>query len=36
MINEIGLATCEECYKEFDLTDPVQNDEWYMGHDCEA
>lgn len=36
MVNIIGTVECPECYKEFDLTDPVQNDEWYLGHDCEA
>lgn len=29
-------ATCQECEREFDLTDETQTEEWYYGHDCEV
>lgn len=29
-------ATCEECQREFDLTDDTDAQEWYYGHDCEG
>ena len=29
-------ATCVECGRVFDLTNDVDADEWYNGHDCEA
>lgn len=28
-------ATCEECGRIFDLTDPVDAEEFAYGHDCE-
>jgi hypothetical protein len=30
-----GNATCRECGRVFDLTDEVDVDEWFYGHDCE-
>lgn len=32
----IGTATCPECYREFDLMDKIDSEEWYYGHDCEV
>lgn len=29
-------AECAECGRIFDLTRPVDADEWAYGHDCEA
>lgn len=28
-------AKCPECGRVFDLTNEVDADEWYSGHDCE-
>lgn len=36
MMNIQEVATCEECYREFDLSDELDNQEWFFGHDCEA
>ena len=27
---------CAECERIFDLTDEVDSQEWYYGHDCEG
>jgi hypothetical protein len=27
---------CRECERSFDLAQPVDAEEWYYGHDCEA
>ncbi len=29
-------ATCVECERTFDLSNPDDADEWYYGHDCEV
>ena len=29
-------STCPECGREFDLTDPIDAEEWLFGHDCES
>ncbi len=29
-------AQCTECERVFDLTDEVDAEEWYYGHDCEV
>jgi hypothetical protein len=29
-------GTCDECGREFDLTDEEQASEYYFGHDCEG
>ena len=26
---------CDECAREFDLTDETDAEEWFYGHDCE-
>jgi hypothetical protein len=28
--------TCRECARVFDMTDPVDAEEWHYGHDCEG
>lgn len=36
MVNIIGTVECEECYREFDLSNQTENEEWFFGHNCEA
>jgi hypothetical protein len=32
---ELGVETCAECNKVFDLQDVIQALEFFFGHDCE-
>ena len=35
-MNAVCPAVCPECWRVFDLADPVQAEEFYYEHDCEV